>query len=196
MRIHHFATVMSVTFLLSLSSGIAKADGSPGVGSGTSALSPASSNQVSTAASPKPGPASSQAVADILKMLDGGVSVDVVRTYIQNSPTPFEMSASDVVMLKQRGVSDDITNAMLKRSGELRGQGGQTGDALQVVSARPPLRMVRTYNGMDPESYDYFYHYYLHPRTLASVYQRLGGYGASYSYGYQPFGYGPMRWAP
>jgi hypothetical protein len=132
-------------------------------------------------------------------MLDGGVSLSVIRTFVENATSVFDLTASDIVTLKQRGVPDDITNAMLTRTGQLRAQASQVAASQATPNPNVPLRIVPTYNGFDPDSYAYFCHYYLHPRTLASVYQRLGVYAAPYpgGYGYnQPFGYGPVRWAP
>jgi len=41
---------------------------------------------------------------------------------------------------------------------------------------------------LDPDSYEYFQHYYLQPRALASAYERLAPY---YPYFPYPYGYPP-----
>ena len=63
--------------------------------------------------------------------------------------------------------------------------------APQPTSANVPWRIVPTYQGFHPDSYAYFYHYYLHPRTLASVYQRLGPYAPL-----SPYANGSQPWIP
>lgn len=122
--------------------------------------------------------------ADILKMLDAGVSADVIKTYIQNSSTGWNLSAEDLIALKQRGVADEITVELLNHRGTAaaatsapNGQTGSTGSQ-QVVA------VVHTGN-LDPEGYEFFQHYYLFPRTLAYVNQTLGyGPGGGYPFGY------------
>jgi hypothetical protein len=125
---------------------------------------------------------------EVLKMVDAGISKDIIRMFIQNSTVACDLSADDIIALKQRGVPDEIAMALLKRSAELKAQASPisagsppAGPAAAAVSVTIP-----NYGGIDPESYAYFYHYYLHPRTLASVYQRLGVYGPAYPNGFYP----------
>jgi hypothetical protein len=117
-------------------------------------------------------PATSQprtAVEDILRMTDAGVSKEVIKAYVENMRRAFAPTATDLIALKQHSVPDDITTALLKRSGEI-----------QTQKAQPsPSRAIPTNSGYglpDPESYSYFQRYYLYPRTLAFTYGRLGGY--------------------
>jgi hypothetical protein len=147
-------------------------------------------------ATDKPAPAS--AIADILKMLDAGVSKEVVKVFIENSTVPYEAAPADLIALKERGVSDEIAMAIMKRSAELKAQASQTPPANAAVTpAQPPVVNVVS-RRLDPESYDYFEHYYLFPRTLASVNQTLGYRPSPFGYGgYYPGAYGyPRRFYP
>ena len=84
----------------------------------------------------------------------------------------------------------------MKRGAEVRAQVYQTGvdsatPATPSPAAKPSAAAYPRSYALDPESYEYFQYYYLQPRTLASVYQRLSPY-YSHSYGYNaPLPYGP-----
>ncbi len=60
------------------------------------------------------------------------------------------------------------------------------------VEAPPAYSSPLSYAAFDPEGYDYFRSYYLLPRTLASVNERLSSYNAPFSYGYGP----PLVFSP
>jgi hypothetical protein len=138
----------------------------------------------------------SPGVAELVKMVDAGVSTDLIKTYIANAPIAYEPKGADLIALKQHGAPDDIAAALLKKSSEAREKAAQArSSAMARVLAAGNLRRFSP----DPESYAYFQQYYLFPRTLASAYERLGYYGAPNSYGsyappgaapYAPFGYG------
>ncbi len=160
----------------------------------------------------------SPGVEDVLKMTTAGVSSEVIKTYVECSRANYELNAADLIALKERKVSDDIVTAMLRRSSRVQAQAqAQPAGAEATVSQGPaapapavavPVNTASAaaYIQPDPDSYAYFQTYYLHPRTLASVYQRLypyslpygGYYGGFYpTYGFSPafsFGYGyPAR---
>jgi len=101
-------------------------------------------------------------------MNEAGVSKDVLKAFVETSPVDLSPTAADLIALKQRGVPDDITTALLKRCAQIQAQQSQ-----------PNLRtgtMDFPFGPMDPESYSYFQYYYLYPRTLAYSYGRLAGY--------------------
>lgn len=122
-------------------------------------------------------------VLEILKMTKGGVSLEVIKSFVENSPTEFKPTAADLIALKKHGVPDEIALALLKQHAQANIQTGPTsGNADLAMNNRGPVYqspavIAPRYPTLDPESYDYFRYYYLHPRTLASVYQRLGFYG-------------------
>jgi hypothetical protein len=137
--------------------------------------------------------APSSGVAEILKMLDAGVSKEVIKVYLENSTATYNLSSADIIALKERGVTDEITLVLLKRGSENKGQ-ASTAVAASKTPEPAPVQTVRIVNSgrLDPEGYDYFQHYYLQARTLAYTYQTLGYQPGPYGYGYYPsVGYGP-----
>lgn len=133
----------------------------------------------------------STGVSEVLKLLDAKVSKDVIKAYVESSPEAFNLTASDIVALKDHGATDDITTAMLKRGGESRTRAPQAGSDSVVAqsSSGPASRVVVAQQPLDPDSYDYFQQYYLMPRTVASVNERLGY--VTMPYGYYPAPVGP-----
>lgn len=136
----------------------------------------------------------STGVDEILKMVQAGVSAEVIRTYIENSPIAYNLNANDIIALKEHGVPDDLTKTMVKRGATLRGQVEQANNSTPV----PPAGWRNQRATMDPESYDYFQYYYLYPRTLAAANQRLyGSPGGFYDYPFYGYGsYGPLLARP
>lgn len=137
------------------------------------------------AAAPSPG------VAEILKLVDAGVSTDVVITFIEASATAPKPTDLDVIVMKEHKVPDEIVKLLLNRAATERSTANKVRDEaiLSVVESRRA-----TAGGFDPESYDYFRTYYLQPRALASANERLSPFIGSYAprgFGYSPgYGYG------
>jgi hypothetical protein len=102
-------------------------------------------------------------------MMDAGVSKDVIKAYVESTRLDFSPTATDLIALKEHAVPDDITMALLKRSGETQPQKAQP-------SQRVAISANSDFGPLDPESYSYFQRYYLFPRTLAFLYGQLGGY--------------------
>jgi hypothetical protein len=61
----------------------------------------------------------SPATAEVVRLAGAGTSEDVVLAYIQNSQTPFELSADHVLYLKDLGVPSPVVAAMLTRDSAL-----------------------------------------------------------------------------
>src|SRR5882724_3667871 len=59
-------------------------------------------------------------VLGLVKMLNSGVSQDVINVYVQNSPTPFSLTPDDIIRLQGLGVSASLTTAMLNHDKSLR----------------------------------------------------------------------------
>ena len=152
-------------------------------------------------------------VDEILKMVDAGVSKDVMTTYIATAQVAPHLSAADLVTLKEHRVPDDLTVALMKRGTELAAQARQTGASNEVpakvsgtISLNELVAMLRSGQSspghLDPEGYDYFRYYYLYPRTLASANERIfSSYPyplyPAYSPGYgSPWGFRPRAFAP
>jgi len=118
---------------------------------------------------------------EMFKMVDAGLSKEVIKAFIERAPFPFDPTPTDLIALKQRGVSDEIALALLKHEPAASPGGGKTSTAELAPSNK---RVVLVY--IDPEGYDYFQHYYLYPRTLAAANARLGWYQTPFGYGYCP----------
>ncbi len=124
-------------------------------------------------------PIPSPGVTEVVNMLEAGVSKEVVKAYIENSATAYNPSPADLIALKQHGVADDVTLALLNHGSEAGARAAHalavatTPAAVPVQTAEPavatPVRIVNSY-APDPESYDYFQRYYLpqNPRQCLS----------------------------
>lgn len=140
-------------------------------------------------------------VEEILRLQQAHVAPEVIKVYVENAPFVPPLSAADVIALKEHGVPDDITTALLKRSGELRNAAGPAAVAPLVVrnDRRPAAGRP-----MDPEGYDFWWYHYAYPRALASANERLlssyAPYGGFYPYSsgfYPPLPYRPGGpWRP
>jgi hypothetical protein len=74
-------------------------------------------------------------VEDVLKMSRAQVSDDVIATYIQNTGTIYSLGPTDIVYLKDQGVSDRIINTMLDQrriANEVAAQAQQQQSAAQA----------------------------------------------------------------
>ena len=64
----------------------------------------------------------SPGAAEVVRLASSGVGDEVVLAYIQNSQAPFNLSADDVLYLKDLGLSPQVTSAMLNHDSTLRSQ--------------------------------------------------------------------------
>lgn len=119
-------------------------------------------------------------------MNQADVSPEVIKAFIDSSTDAAPLTDADVIALKQHRVPDEIVTALIKQ-GATR-QEVNTQRKNEIVSRALAARTAR-YGGMDPESYDYFQYYYLHPRTLSSAYQRMAPYPSAR----RGYIYGPNR---
>ena len=55
------------------------------------------------------------ALAEVVKMVQAGVDVGTINSYIVNSPNAFNLDADKIIFLKDEGVPSDLINAMLGR---------------------------------------------------------------------------------
>ena len=54
-------------------------------------------------------------LAEVVKMLQAGVDVSTIESYVQNSPSPFNLDADKILLLKDEGAPNELINAMLER---------------------------------------------------------------------------------
>src|ERR1039458_2644556 len=85
-----------------------------------------------------PVPGLPSGVSEVMKMFKGGISSDILVSYINNSPLSFYLSADNIISLQQQGVPGTVLTAMLHRYGELSRQGGMAASAPAPAPAQAP----------------------------------------------------------
>lgn len=102
----------------------------------------------------------SPGVADVVKLVGAGTSEDVVVTYIINAQTPFNLSADQILYLKDVGISSVVITAMLNRDAALATHAPPPAVAAPTPTA-PPAPAVTApapaYVGNPPADVAYFY---------------------------------------
>ena len=159
--------------------------GAPVTSRAINAVAPATdaAGQDAPAAQNVPAARFSPGVADIVKMVEAKVDAEVIKTYIQNSPTAYSPSATEIIALRDHGVAPDILTAMLQHGAEVRAQAMRAASA--AANAPAPQAPSGAANPYAP-AYDYgaqpLYPGYAYPAT-SYVYP-------SYSYDYPSYYYG------
>ena len=69
-----------------------------------------------------PTPALSSGVSEVMKLFKGGITADIMVSYINNSPLSFYLSADNLIALQNEGVPAPVLMAMIQRFGELQRQ--------------------------------------------------------------------------
>ncbi len=153
------------------------------LGSGTLA----SSAQVATSGPEQTAPAApanySPGIRDVLKLADAKVDTDVIKTYVRNSTVAYNPSATEIIALKEHGLSGDVITALLQRGGELRAGAARSGQANAALAVQPEYPSAVAPYAATP-AYGYGYDYANQP-----VY--APGYACDYPvYSYTYPGYG------
>jgi hypothetical protein len=125
--------------------------------------SPAAPVPAGTNASPiAHGATLSASVSEVLRLAESSVDEAVILAYVEASQTPFDLSADDVIYLKDVGVSPTIVTAMLRQDAVL--QGSQAGlvtrsnePALQPPSISTNTATAPVYVTNAPPEVAYFY---------------------------------------
>lgn len=135
----------------------------------------------------------SPGVADIVKLVDAKVDATVIQSYVQNSPTAYNPSATEIIALKGRGVGPEILTAMLQHGAVVRAQSMRATQAApnavapqNYPGAANPYPPAPTYGySAQPVYSDYTYSYpassYAYPSYYSSGYP-------DYNYGYGYYG--------
>jgi hypothetical protein len=85
-----------------------------------SGYSQVSSAPATAAATPAPLPTDlSPTAAEVVKLAQSGVGDDVVLAYIKNSQAPYNLSANNILYLKNAGLSSPVLAAMLNHDGSV-----------------------------------------------------------------------------
>jgi len=86
--------------------------GIPLVAAGQSAPAPAT---VEGEPHPRPVPVRlSPGAADIVRMTDAKVAPEVVKVYVETAPAGFNLTAGDIIALKEHGVSNELLTSLLQ----------------------------------------------------------------------------------
>ncbi|MDB6110736.1 MAG: hypothetical protein JWR69_2486 [Pedosphaera sp.] len=142
-------------------------------------------------------------VRDVIQMSDSGVAADVLTSYIQNSPSTFNLKPDDIIYLKDIGLPGGIISAMLAHDKAVRdnaipqslpagvapppgGQSPYSPPAQPSADTENPMPQSQNYQ---PDEGNYFYSY-LSPY---GTWGNLPGYGSFW----QPYAaISSTGWAP
>lgn len=146
---------------------------------------------------------SSPGLAGVQKMLDAKVDPQVIQAYIMSSGITFNLTADQIIALKQRGAPDQVLTALLQHNAQLAAQAGQTGVVGQSPvsgygTAYPNYGMAYpnsnfstapAYPMADQTGYlPYSDSSYAYPYTYPYPYYTYGYGGYNYPFGY-PYAY-------
>jgi hypothetical protein len=87
-------------------------------------------------------------LAQIIHLAQSGISEAVLTSYASNSPTPFNLTADQIIYLKDIGVPDSVVQAMIQRDQQLGATDNTTPTTQPVPDSTPPTGDVTS---------DYFY---------------------------------------
>lgn len=127
-------------------------------------------------------------IEEIVAMSEAGVSSEILIQFIKNSGILYRPTGADIIVMKQRGLPDEVIMAMLAREKEIE---AQVEAARQQVAAPAIVRSLATDGRIDPESYEFFWYHYAYPRALSSSYRTLARYTGPY---FPPPFYAGPRW--
>ncbi len=163
-----------------------------------------SATDVATDVAPPPSPIMnagrdvSRQAHEVVKLVSSGIPNDVVKAYIENAPSTFNLTSDNIIHLQQLGVSGGLLSAMLDHDRSLR----QAGSMIQPPGAQayPPNEGYGAQtqpapdNGYDNSQAD--------GNADADSYNQLSPYGnwnyvPSYGWAWQPYAglaYGAYPW--
>jgi uncharacterized membrane protein YgcG len=140
----------------------------------------------------------SYGVSQIIQLSKAKVSDNTIVNYIQNSGSSYGLDASQIVYLKQQGISDPVINAMLNQPRPVAPAAPQTAystaSSTATVVAQPAVNYVQTapayvpsstvYVIPDTQTYQYYNNYY---QPAYGYYPYYGGWyypPVSFSFGF------------
>jgi hypothetical protein len=150
-------------------------------------------------------PALSPAASQVLQLAQAKISDSTIITYVQNSGSVYGLDASQIVYLKQQGVSETVINAMLNQRTALAAAAAPqsppengapvaatppppiTTDVAQPTTPAPSVVVVpdtQTYD-YDNWAYPYYYSYPYYGWYGGPVYWGWGGYYGGWHGGFR-----------
>ena len=125
----------------------------------------------------------SPAVADILKMVDAKVDTEVIKSFIKSAPIHYHLTASEIIALKEHGLSNDLLLALVQHGGEAQPQASQPAASPPPAAYGPPAAYQDYSYGYPAYPYDYPYSYY----NYSYSYGWPGWYWPSVYLSFSPF---------
>lgn len=140
----------------------------------------------------------SYGVSQIIQLSKAKVSEDTIVNYIRNSGSSYGMDASQIVYLKQQGVSDAVLNTMLNQPRQMAQAAPQpaypTASSTATVVAQPAVTYVQpattyvpsstVYVIPDTQTYRYYNNYYQPSYGYYPYYSGWGYPAVSFSFGF------------
>lgn len=81
--------------------------------------------------------ASSGTAGELLRMASSGVDEKVLQAYITNSPSPFNLTADEIIYLKDLGISGDVVASALHKDQQFKAAGVSTEVVGAAAAAAP-----------------------------------------------------------
>ncbi|MGE3309896.1 MAG: DUF6600 domain-containing protein [Limisphaerales bacterium] len=86
---------------------------------GTAVADPAPAPTLRSGRAPRQFP---EPVTRVIELVEAGAGEEVVRAYVANSATPYELTLEDILYLRDIGIPDGVVAGMMRRGSELRDQ--------------------------------------------------------------------------
>jgi hypothetical protein len=133
------------------------------------------------------------AIGDVNKMLDAKVDDGVIIAYIHNSHASFNLSAADIIALKDHGASPEVLKALMESPPAATASVyPQTGAPQTMLTVEAPMTPSADYSQAPADGYDYSsYPYYPYYSGYPYYYPSYASYGWPYFY-FSPFFFSPF----
>ena len=120
----------------------------------------------------------SSPLAQVIKLLQAGVGEDVIKNYVSNSSSTFNLDSDKIIYLKDIGLADDIVTAMMQRDQVLQQQMAASAYQAPPPQPAPAIETVVSTEPVPPPpteevSVDYFYQ----PLARYGTWVNVEGYG-------------------
>ena len=143
------------------------------------------SSDTATATVPSPATALTPAMTQVLQLSQAKISDGTIITYIQNSGTIYGLNASQIVYLKQQGVSEPVINAMLNQRTMAAASSATPpvpdysaqAAATTATTVAQPTTPAPSSVYVVPDSQTYYYDNWAYPYTYPYYYPYYYGYG-------------------
>lgn len=142
----------------------------------------------------------SSAAAQVLQLSQAKISDGTIITFVQNSGSTYGLSASQIVYLKQQGVSEPVLNAMLNQHPAVAAVVPPPADNSAASTAAPTAAVAQPSTPAPdasssvvvvPDTQTYYYNSWAYPYYYPYPYY---GYGPTFSFYWGRGGYYHPGW--